>query len=234
MTYQSESTIRENLLSLRSIPALSVSPNQTLQVPFPPLNKFSPPSAVSSIAGSTHEPLAVMASGSSNKHGDDVGASAAQDGPPTGGKEDCELVASGSHGTTDWLSLAEKFLSILKRAVHDRVIRAPFVPLRRFSPTDDLPPPVPEGIEHRSSNQSLLSESPLLLTRPAVTDKQFQTGLEDELFEASQPPVSRRAASPYMRKRDLECPEVVRGRARVGVLFSGGVDSAVLAALTDR
>ena len=157
-------------------------------------------------------------------------------------QDDSERVLPMSPMTTDWLSIANQLLSILEGAVHSRVIRAPVIPSRIYDSTrlpipdgnkdcaasqispsmDDKDPPTSSHTSHRASLSGTLSQPECCLT-----EKQFETRQDVLSSEAS-------VVSTIRTRSDDVCPGVVEGRAKVAVLFSGGVDSAVLAALTDR
>eukprot|EP00731_Ephydatia_muelleri_P018592 Em0011g632a len=127
---------------------------------------------------------------------------------------------TGSSGGMGWSSIARAFLEVLQLAVKRRVDRAPF-PSRmvtRHSLTDLGPSHVDLGPSHMHSDMES-GPSPVV-PRPC----------HEDLHVVSEPSQSATSVAldsyRYMHGR--------RGFARVAILFSGGLDSTVLAALTDR
>lgn len=139
--------------------------------------------------------------------------------------------------TTDWSSLAKELLSILEGAVHARVIRAPVIPSRIPSSFNSTHLPIP----HRSNDCGAIQTSSSMNKVDRPTSSHFippsDLPSQPDQFETRQDILSLSGAAVIFSKRtrsDDVCSGVVEGRARIAVLFSGGVDSAVLAALTDR
>ena len=95
--------------------------------------------------------------------------------------------------TVDWSSLAKQLITVLEKAIHSRVVRAPFLP----------------------SSTSLLQSQ----------------GASSVSFESRK---IERTSSQEVSGADKGDVNVTHGRARIAILFSGGVDSVLLAALVDR
>ena len=98
----------------------------------------------------------------------------------------------------DWRTLATQLITVLERAVHSRVDRAPYLP----SVT----------VETRGASSANLERCGTEVDTVTGAVKSHQSPVEGLVVKS----------------------KVVYGRARIAILFSGGVDSMVLAALVDR
>ncbi len=228
-----------------SIPTILVK-SDTLRVPFLPFNKLLPDSRYAqreppSYLGPTNE---------ASKCGDGIRGQAI--GAPlfigTNAKLELEVqedpkieeagvvslppqVKERLDSTTppaeaNWPELAQQLIVALQGAIEARVSRAP-----RSRPLAPLKKPVESGIcTFPSFDREGGPECPATSAGVREEEKRKE---KDEIGTCSslpRPPLS----SPAVVVVD-ESPEVVhQGKARIGILYSGGVDSVVLAALTDR
>lgn len=112
--------------------------------------------------------------------------------------------------TVDWRALAAQLISVLEKAVLSRAVRAPYMPSIAIETTDASS--AISSITMATSGASTASQ------HLCETDiEAAPTGSEQKFAE-----------------RQTEGTKVVYGKARIAILFSGGVDSMVLAALVDR
>ena len=113
-----------------------------------------------------------------------------------------------SSPSTDWSTLAKQLIAVLEKAIRERVVRAPFLP---------------------SSTQETSITSSANLGNSQKSKPESVLGMESRHDEPVEQPLCREEL--VTKKGDSN---IIRGRARIAILFSGGVDSMLLAALADR
>ena len=194
--------------------------NLHLQVPFPPLNKTlapppqqqhiqhldSSPKPTSSSEAATIERTKLSEIETSSPPENSVSTSTSE-GVVVGDDPSFSL-APVSTLSVDWSALAKRLIAVLEKAVRARVVRAPNLP----SSTQEA-----SVISSTSLGSSQTSESESIL------------GVESRHAQSEEQPVC--GGELVVKKGDSK---IIHGRARIAILFSGGVDSMLLAALTDR
>ena len=213
-----ESTIGKELAALKSCLKIHKVDSLHLQVPFPPLNKTLPPQHVKhSPTGSSKEAVvestkpSVVETNTSPK--DDVKDKTAGS---SGGANKAVIVRGDpspsrppvSALSIDWGTLAKQLITVLEKAVHARVVRAPHLP---------------------SSTQKTSVISSASLGDRQKTESTSVLGMESRHGQSMEPSVCGTKLD--AKKGDLN---IMYGRVRIAILFSGGVDSMLLAVLTDR
>lgn len=205
--------------------------NPSLQVPFPALNRTLPPQQClhSQPAVLTKKTVVekndseLSSQGSSVEHRTVCRSDLDKAPSQMGIVEDSTIQSSNEEKQTEvsmkgvlslsepvsidvWSSLAKQLITILEKAVHSRIVRAPHVP-SSVTPLscEEQPPATEVSLEHHRK-----------------TD--LAPGLEDE----------SELSIPTKLDTHGKCSNFIRGRARIAILFSGGVDSMVLAALVDK
>ena len=207
-SFQTEARIREELSSLKTCFNVHRVDNAHLQVPFPPLNKTLPAlDQIDSVSLDSDEIDIEKRTLSSNV-------------PSTSGStqdtalprlDDQDEIATAMRGASlshhmlhtlrpavDWRALATQLITVLERAVHSRVDRAPYLP----SVT----------VETQGASSANLERCDTEVETATGAVKSHQSPVEGLVVKS----------------------KVVYGKARIAILFSGGVDSMVLAALVDR
>ena len=217
--------------------------NLHLQVPFPPLNKCLPqkqqqqciqnleslpkPATCSSSVAATcpterTKPSEIESSASSEntvKEEETIDSSSSiSKGVVVGDDPSLSLLLSSvSTHSVDWSALSMQLIAVLEKAIRSRVIRAPFLPSstqEASATTSSSSTSLVRGCQKSESE----SESQVLEMESRHSQgKEHQPVCREELIA---------------RKGDSDV--IVRRRARIAILFSGGVDSMLLAALTDR
>ena len=127
------------------------------------------------------------------------------------------LLSPVSTHSVDWSALSKQLIAVLEKAIRSRVVRAPFLP----SSTQEA------SVTTSSSSTSLVRDC-----QKSESESESQVlGMESRHSQSEEhQPVCREEL--VARKGDSDV--IIRGRARIAILFSGGVDSMLLAALTDR
>ena len=212
-TFQSEEGIARELGSLETCLTISTIREASPQVFFPPLNKSVDEESLSHTA---HPPNTDTNIDTAAEQSEVAGTAKTETSLPehtdeasTQNAERVEVLAP-SHSietaTTAYTydDCVARLLDVLQSAVHCRVSRAPTV-----------------------AQREVVTQTPLHMT-PALesgaveeVDVQNMSGRENKLCCAQ-------------KIDSTPCGTVMRGSARVAILYSGGVDSAVLAALADR
>ena len=114
--------------------------------------------------------------------------------------------------SVNWSTLAKQLNGVLEKAVHARVIRAPNL----SSSTH---------VQEASANTSSTS-----LGSGQKSESESVLGMECRHSQCEDQP----ACGEELIAKKGDPDKIIRGRARIAILFSGGVDSMLLAALTDR
>ena len=118
--------------------------------------------------------------------------------------------------SVDWSALAKQLIAVLEKAIRARVVRAPYLP----SSTQET------SVTTSSSSASLVGGC-----QRSESESEFRAlGMESSHNQCKEQPVCGEEL--VARKGDSD--DIIHGRARIAILFSGGVDSMLLAALTDR
>ena len=221
-TFQTGSTIDEELTSLTTCLKVHRVDDFHLQVPFPPLNKTLPLSPqeqqqqhMQHLESSPKSPVAssdeaaiertklseieTHASPENTIEEEAVCSVSSTSEGVVGGGDPSPSLAPVSTLSVDWSALAKQLITVLEKAIRARVARAPHLP---------------------SSTQQALATSSSSLGGCRKSDSESQ---------CEEQPV--RGKELGAKEGDLV---TIRGRARIAILFSGGVDSMLLAALTDR
>ena len=213
--------------------------NLHLQVPFPPLNKSlpqqqqqqdvqhlesSPKSANTSEAATCMtertKPSEIESSASSEnavEEEDTIDSSSSiskgvvvRDDPSLS-----LLLPPASTHSVDWSALSKQLIAVLEKAIRARVVRAPYLP---------------SSTQEASATTSSSSTSLVRACQKSESESESRVlGMEPRHSQSEEQPVCREEL--VARKGDSDV--IIRGRARVAILFSGGVDSMLLAALTD-
>ncbi len=137
-----------------------------------------------------------------------------------------ELPASATlldegRGDVNWPKLAQEFILVLQGAILSRVNRAPRLRHDAISRTMDNE----SSVEILSSLQS---EGKLSVASCVLGGKvEGKEKVDMQSFSPQSPSLVAEAVRENQQS-------LSQGKARVGILFSGGVDSVVLAALADR
>lgn len=199
--------------------------NLHLQVPFPPLNKTLPPPLqqqhIQHLESSPKPTSSSEAATIERTKLSEIETSA----PPENIVEEEAISSSTSEGvvvgddpslslapvsalSVDWSTLAKQLIAVLEKAVHARVVRAPNLPssTREASVTSSTS----LGSSQKSESDSILG------TESRHTQSEEQPACEEKLVAK------------------IGDSDIIHGRARIAILFSGGIDSMLLAALTDR
>ena len=208
VSFQIETGIGEELSTLKTNLNIHKIDQHHLQVPFPTLNKSLP--VHQSLPQHSSPALGRSEATTGERTESDVYSKEDATTTCTSGSDSrvvCKVEAGkvdergGASlldkflNTFDWSSLAKQLITVLEKAVHSRVVRAPFLP----------------------SHTSLLQSQ----------------GASSVSFEGrkTERTSSQEASGADADKGDVN---VIHGRARIAILFSGGVDSVLLAALVDR
>ena len=210
-TFQSEEGIAHELGSLETYLTISSVRETSPQVFFPPLNKSV---EEQSLLHSVHSPItntsaATVQSEASGATRTETSLPEHTDEATTQNAEKVELLTP-SHSTetasTTYDDYVTRLLDVLQSAVQCRVSRAPPVIPRQM-------------VKH--------------LHKTPVLDSTAQGGKEIDVQNTSGIE-NKTCCAQRGFEGGASCGTVMCGSARVAILFSGGVDSAVLAALADR
>lgn len=126
------------------------------------------------------------------------------------------LSSPASTHSVEWSALAKQLIAVLEKAIRARVVRAPYLP----SSTQET------SVTTSSSSASLVRGC-----QKSESESEFRAlGVESRHNQNKEQPVCGEEL--VARKGDSD--DIIHGRARIAILFSGGVDSMLLAALTDR
>ena len=126
------------------------------------------------------------------------------------------LLSPVSTCSVDWSALAKQLIAVLEKAICARVVRAPYLP---------------SSTQEASATTSSSSASLVRGCQKSESESEFRAlGMESRHNQNKEQPVCGEEL--VARKGDLD--DIIHGRARIAILFSGGVDSMLLAALTDR
>ena len=214
-TFQTGSTIDEELTSLKICLKIHKVDNVHLQVPFPPLNKTLPPhqqqpvqhleplassSEVAAVERAKTSEVETSASPKNTVKEEAISSSSTREGVNV--RDNPSLKSSPS---IDWSTLAKQLIAVLEKAIYARVVRAPNLP---------------------SSTQEASVASSANFGNSWKSEPESIFGMESRHGQPMEQPVCREELV-----GDLN---IIHGRARIAILFSGGVDSMLLAALTDR
>ncbi len=240
LPFQNEASIAEEL-SVSNITTVVVK-NGSLQVPFPTLNKILPegfagPDPASSRYSDDKAcvPTRTDACPTTTEVVTGTGAGVLTEAgmKDLAGKQTNlttsqlkELPASATlldegRGDVNWLKLAQEFILVLQGAILSRVNRAPRFRHDATSRTMDNDSSV-EILSGSRSEGKLSAASCMLGGKGEGKEK-----VDMRSFSPQSPSLAAEAVRENQRS-------LSQGKARVGILFSGGVDSVVLAALTDR
>ena len=215
--------------------------NLHLQVPFPPLNKSLPqqqqqqdvqhlessPKSASSSETATHQiertkPSEIESSASSGNAVEEEetidSSSSISKGVVVRDDPSLSLLLSpASTHSIDWSALSKQLIAVLEKAIRARVVRAPYLP---------------SSTQEASATTSSSSTSLVRGCRKSESESESQVlGMESRHSQNEEhQPVCREELVASKGDSDV----IIRGRARIAILFSGGVDSMLLAALTDR
>lgn len=214
-TFQSEEGIAHELGSLETCLTISTIRETSPQVFFPPLNKSIDEKSFSHTA---HSHSSDADTGTAAEQSEVTGTAKTETSLPEHTDEDTsqddekvELLASSQSietATTTYDDHVARLLDVLQSAVQCRVSRAPPVTQREVVTQTQL---------HRTPALESVTVS------KEGVDIQNKSGEENKLCCAQK-----------ALEDGASGGTVMRGSARVAILFSGGVDSAVLAALADR
>ena len=203
-SFQTEAGIAEELSSLKTCLGIHKVDNVHLQVPFPPFNKTIPVQPNLLTTPTSKSKTAVVVEGTRHTLSDSIETETLcksseeiklDSNVVKGGNSSSFVspVSSVSVSSVDWNTLAKQLITVLEKAIHSRIVRAPYLPSCRVVARDvnsiDL--------EHRSHEEEVAGcQNQTLVLEPKT--------------------------------------EYIHGRARIAILFSGGVDSMLLAAIVDR
>ena len=229
----------EELSALKTCLKTELVNDEALQVPFPSLNKQLP-------APCSQDPSYLPLPARRSPDHDSLPASGVEEDPAA--------------MEVEWSAHAQDLLAVLQRAIERRVCRAPHVSstsLREEVTTTDTVAASDESVGGRNRDLSSPSEQPVCAVATVQQDTGGDNGRKNStdcvqpaqvgsperdpqpsLIVSKGDPIgaggssgSGLAGTPLSMTSE---GDVVFGKARVAVLFSGGVDSAVMAALTDR
>ena len=229
-TFQTGATIDEELTSLATCLKVHRVDNLHLQVPFPPLNKTlplppqeqqqqhmqhlesspKPPVASSDEAAIERTKLSEIetrASSESTVEEEAISSVSNTSEGVVGGGDPSLSLSPVSTLSVDWSALAKQLIAVLEKAIHARVARAPHLPSSTQQASATCSSSLGGCRKSESESRILGMES-----RHAQCEEQAACGKELGAKEG----------------------DTIHGRARIAILFSGGVDSMLLAALTDR
>lgn len=217
--FQSESMIAEELSSLKTCLNIRRVNSHHLQVPFPALNKLVPSnqqqvlptqSKKTEAVEETQLPISSQDVCSSSQtitttvdRTEEVKSDEEDLKSSCDPLETVDVAATNRYSMSsspslspDWRALSRLLITELERAVHSRVVRAPYLP---------------SSSQTRSDGACLMD----------LSKSDSDPVKEVELATATDPMKTAVSA-------------IILGKARIAILFSGGVDSVVLAALVDR
>jgi hypothetical protein len=115
--------------------------------------------------------------------------------------------------SVDWGALAKQLIAVLEKAICARVVRAPY-----------LPSSMQETSTTTSSSSTSLGRCQKSESESQIPGMESRHGQREEQLVHKEELVAKKGDSDV----------IIRGRARIAILFSGGVDSMLLAAIADR
>ncbi len=209
--FQSECAVLEDMSSLRTSLSTRITVDKCLQVPFPPLNRCTPVEQ------------------------SDITVDLKQD-PSIHPPEAFGDVRTFSSRQVDWCLLSQQLLDVLQTAVQVRVNNAPPVFTSTSSESVNNAPPVFTSTSSEAVNNAppvfTSTSSEAVNNAPPVFTSTSSEGVASNgsVWSSSMREGQARVAS----NGSVWSSSMREGQARVAVLYSGGVDSTVLAALTDK
>lgn len=211
----------EELNLLQNHFKITVRKNSHLQVPFPSLNKVLPSVNLATSTHPSQETVELTVVGSTNSPDPSV---VLYDGSK-------QEVKSPPDTAVNWSIIAEEFLEVLAEAVSVRVKNAPSLPSCKAHYSYK---PVQSADNERVETATVTCATVNSLSIQSVSNVEIQSASVVDVRSVD-------GESALHETTVMSCPtlqssnvEIVCGQARIGLLFSGGVDSVVLAALVDR